>query len=184
MEGTSLMSEGHFNLTVSNYEKFMERHKTFILGVQDTKCPRCCDIEIHLKHFKDYLDASKFYKGKPIKLVRVDVSTDRKVLENLNLRVPYVPSVFVYKNKEFTPIPDNQARGLEELVAITNRVLHPFVILDTEDDVDRFLAFYRLYPEDNPFMFSTGTRKIDNKPTHQPTMKTDMSLSPEFYRRA
>ena len=33
-------------------------------------------------------------------------------------------------------------------------------------------------------MFSTGTRKIDTKPTHQPTMKTDMSLSPEFYRRA
>ncbi len=106
------MSEGHYNLTQSNYENFIERHKTFILGVQDTKCPRCCDIELHMKHLKDYLDASKFYKGKPLKLARLDVSIDRKVAEQLNLQVAYVPSVFVYKNKEFVPIPDYQTRGL------------------------------------------------------------------------
>ena len=45
---------------------------------------------------------------------------------------------------------------MDRIIHYINRVLHPFVKLETEDEIERFLAFYRLYPEDNPFIKFKG----------------------------
>lgn len=154
------LSVGHIHLTDKNYAKFkkevMLTSKVFILGASDSSCDQCCFTEALLDNLKILFDAKKYtgkvnhysltlftQKGSLIQIARVDMAMRYDFLASTGIQMTNVPAVYVfYDGKYYIHDLDSTEGNIEDpttIMHLVNKLVHPFLQLDSEEAVDRFL---------------------------------------------
>ena len=105
------------------------KKETYILAVSDSTCERCCLAEIFLKDIHNLLRKKIYFKGKQVKLVRIDFNKHKKLIVGEIPHFDNVPKFLVHHNQEFYMY--DEGFSVELFMHFVNRHLYPVVILKT-----------------------------------------------------
>ena len=147
-------SAGDFNITQNNYKKYTESKSPLILGISNSECKDCCYLESMLNKI-GLLMKTHMYKNKPLEIGRVDLRYMRGFgpVENLDHQT-IVPRIAVYKDGNIYTYTSYMHYPL--VLYFINKVLHPFVTLNTIEDIHAFIDTTTEYTEQNEF-YPAGT---------------------------
>jgi len=158
-------SAGDLNLTKDNYEEFKKQNKVFLLGLSDSECTKCCYMERMISKLKELLETEFKYKGKKIPVARIDIKTARgsfaKDLPNFN----YYPKILLYKDGSYYSYMNYLHYPL--ILYFINRVLYPTLVLNTTEEVNKFLDTTREHPDPSEF-YKYGAHYIEISKENMP----------------
>lgn len=147
------MSVGDYfvNSTEISLNQYKQEHEVFILAMTDTTCDSCCRGEVLLDEIYQMFKAGDIsYKGKPIPIVRVDISINKDLAVAEELSVKNVPKLVLY-NSDGKYYTYDQNFNLEFFLHFVNRHLYPVVLLKTRQQIDDFLDTNKEWMENTPF---------------------------------
>jgi hypothetical protein len=137
-----------------------EEHDVFILGVSEADCYECCKGEVILAQVKRLFEIGDIeYEGKPLPIVRLDVSKYSEQVEEEKIYLDGVPRIFVYfKGSYYMYI---EGDNLNLFLMFLNKVLYPLAELKTEQQVEIFASVENEFIESTPF-YKTKYRGIED----------------------
>lgn len=87
------------------------------------------------------------YKGKPIKIARLDSILDKHVLTALELDIETPRTIFYFNRYYVFP----GSFDAHQFLHFVNRILYPVVVLKTIEDVEKFASVNEEWVENTPF---------------------------------
>jgi hypothetical protein len=133
-----------------NLMAYQERLGTFILSVSRDGCDECCMGEIILHQIMQLFDKGDLqYNGKPIPVVRLDISKHYEMLEPTGIKLDSIPRHFLYHDGKYYLYDEED--HLNAFIAFINRVLYPVLELKTEQQIKNFIDTSGEVIESTPF---------------------------------
>lgn len=131
--------------------EFKKRNKVYFLAISSTLCEKCCQGEVILDQVnRAFEDKEVAYKGKPIPVIRIDISTFQgDLMEEEGLDVQKVPRFAFHLNGQTYEYGETFHKTF--ILHFINRKLYPVVLLKSTDEVDAFVNTGKEWAENTPF---------------------------------